>query len=272
MQIGELITILTEWAVVHILSIIIVIIILVMGWATARFMSRRVINRMTQGEDADQTMAPFIAQITRYGIYVVTSMLALIVLGVESTALITVLGAAALAIAVGLRGMLANVAAGVMMIILRPMSIGDYIVATGAAGTITELGLFNLLLKTPDGLYVFVPNSQIWGKAITNYSHEPQRRIDIEINITYQASIELARKTLMSIINNNDRVLPDPQPLVIVNQLSPYSVVMLLRCWVNTSDHFTVKAEITEQIKLEFNNAGVEFAHLEFDSMQENRQ
>ncbi|PCI88922.1 MAG: hypothetical protein COB24_00150 [Hyphomicrobiales bacterium] len=272
MQIGELITIITEWAVLHLLSIVIAIFILAIGWAMARFMSRRVVKRMTQDKDADKTMASFIAQITRYAIYVVTSMLALIILGVESTALIAVLGGAALAITLGLRGMLANVAAGVMMITLRPMSIGDYIVGTGASGTITELGLFNMLLKTPDGLYVFVPNSQIWGKAITNYSHEPQRRIDIEINITYQASIELARKTLLSVINDNDRVLPDPKPLVIVNQLGSYSVVMLLRCWVNTSDHFTVKAEITEQIKLNFDKTGVEFAHLEFESIHENRR
>lgn len=267
MQFGELVSSITEWMVVHLLSIIIAIIIMVIGWAAGRFMSRRVVNRMVQNKDADQTIAPFIAQITRYAIYVVTSMLALIVLGVESTALIAVLGAAALAIAVGLRGMLANVAAGMMMIALRPMSIGDYIVGSGVEGTVTELGLFNMLLKTSDGLYVFVPNSQIWGKAITNYSREPHRRIDIEINITYQASIEQACKTLLKMLNDCERALAVPEPAVFVDQLGPHSVIIKLRCWVNTSDHFAVKSELTQQIKLDFDRNAIELAHREFTLM-----
>ena len=272
MNFGELASTITEWAVLHILSIIIAIIILVIGWAMARFLSHRTIKRMVQGKDADATMAPFIAQIIRYTIYVVATMLALTVLGVETTAMFAVLGAAALAIAVGLRGMLANVAAGMMMITLRPMSIGDYITGSGVEGTITELGLFNMLLKTADGLYVFVPNSQIWGKAITNYSREPHRRIDIKINITYQASIEQARKTLLNIVNDSDRVLADPKPAVIVNQLGPHSVSLTLRCWANTGDHFELKSKFTEKIKTDFDKNAIELAHYKLTLTDKNWQ
>lgn len=268
MQFGEFVSTFTEWAFRHTLSITIAILIMIIGWAIARFTSQRVIRRMTQNKNSDKTMASFIAQIMRYAIYVISTTLALMVLGVEPTAMVTFLGAAALAIAVGLRGMLANVAAGMMIITLRPMSVGDYIMGSGVEGTITELGLFNMLLKTSDGLYIFTPNSQIWGKSITNYSRELQRRINIEINITYEANIEQARKTIMQIVADCDLILPNPTPLVIVTQLGQYSVVLALRCWVNTSDHLSIKSMFLEKIKTDFDKDGIQLAHLKIETKE----
>lgn len=258
MTIGEIFGAVSGWVITHTLAVGIAFGLLVGGWALAQFISHRIRRRFSSNPGADETFAPVVAQAARYAIFITAIIFALAVLGVQVPAMLTILGAAFVGIAIGLRGILANVAAGLMILTMRPMSTGDYITGAGFSGTVTEVGLFNTLLKTSDGLYVFVPNSQIWGKPITNYSRETVRRFDLKVGIAYDADIDKARKILMEIATADERILSEPAAVVYVSDLGEYSVIMLLRIWVNTSDYLDVRYQFVELVKKAFDKNGIE--------------
>lgn len=258
MQAAELFSLVTNWLLGNVWTLVSAFIITIVGLIAAKLVSGLILKRLSRERDFDQTVAPFLVEVSRYAILIFTIMLALAQLGIETTTMLAVLGAFAVAIAFGMRDILTNVAAGLMIVILRPMSIGDYIQATGAAGTITEIGLFATRLVSADGQYLFVPNSLIWGTAITNYNREPRRRFDFKIGISYDADIGKARKVLLKIANADRRILPDPAAIVYVAELSESAVTMLLRVWVPTIDYWDVRYEITEKTKLAFDKDCIE--------------
>ncbi|MEJ2459893.1 MAG: mechanosensitive ion channel family protein [Novosphingobium sp.] len=175
------------------------------------------------------------------------------------------LGAAGLAIALALQGTLSNIAAGVMLIWLRPIAVGEYIDAEGTAGTVVEIGLFATRLRAADGVYVFAPNSVIWNKRIANYSRETRRRIDIKVGIGYGDDISKARDVLMKIAADETRVLADPAPEVHVSGLGDSSVEMLLRVWVPNVDYWTILFAFTERAKRDFDANGISIPFNQLD-------
>lgn len=254
-----------DWLINHSASFIVGIIILLVGWRASSFLSNHIRAMLPRTKRIDATVAPLLAQLVRYGILVLTIIVALTQFGVATTSILAVLGAAGLAIALALQGTLSNIAAGVMMIWLRPFNTDEYVDGNGIAGTVVEIGLFATRLKTAEGIYVFVPNSQLWDAAITNYSREATRRLDIRCGIAYDADIALAREKMLNIANNDMRVLSDPQAMVYVEDLGDSSVVMLLRCWVATTDYWDTKFAFTEQVKLDFDAAGIEIPFNKLD-------
>src|SRR5690606_3730986 len=144
--------------------------ILMVGWFLSGFLSRGAGNLLPRTGRFDNTITPLVSQIVRYGVLVITFVIVLSQFGVRTASILAVLGAAGLAIALALQGTLSNIAAGVMLIWLRPFSVGEYVDAEGTAGTVVEIGLFGTRLRTYDGIYVFVPNSRLWDAKITNFS------------------------------------------------------------------------------------------------------
>lgn len=258
MHAAELFSLVTNWLLSNVWTLVSAFVITIIGLIAAKLVSDLIRKRLSRKHGFDQTVAPFLVEISRYAILIFTIMLALAQLGIETTTMLAVLGAVAVAIALGMRDILTNVASGLMIVILRPMSIGDYIQTTGAAGTITEIGLFATRMVSADGQYMFVPNSQIWKSAITNYNRQPRRRFDFKIGISYDADIGKARRALLKIAKADKRILTDPAAVVHVDELSDSAVTMLLRVWVPTNDYWDVRYAVIEKVKFAFDKDGIE--------------
>lgn len=265
MQAAELLSVSTEWLIDNTVSLAAAIVIIIVGWFAARFVSRSIAKLLPRARGVDKTVAPILSQIARYAILIVAIVVALSQLGVQTASILAVLGAAGLAIALALQGTLSNIAAGVMLIWLRPLAVGEYIDGKGLAGTVVEIGLFGTRLRTFDGIYLFVPNSQLWDSAIKNYSREPRRRLDLKVGIAYDADILLARKIMMEMADNDVRVISEPGPVVFVETLGDSAVTMLLRLWVPTPDYWDVLFAFTEKVKLEFDQQGIEIPYNKLD-------
>ncbi len=176
--------------------------------------------------------------------------------GVETTSMIAVLGAAGLAIGLALQGTLSNVASGVMLLILRPFKIGDFVTAGSLSGTIVEIGLFTSEFRTADGIYIMAPNSQIWNTTITNFSRNPTRRIDIVVGVAYDDDLDVAQKALQELMEGEALVLSDPKPETMVKELGDSSVSINMRCWVNTADYWGAFWALNKGAKAAVENAG----------------
>lgn len=177
-------------------------------------------------------------------------------IGVETTSFIAVIGAAGLAIGLALQGSLANFAGGVLILVFRPIRVGEWIEAQGVAGTVHSIQIFHTVLKSGDNKTIVVPNGSLSNGHITNYSREPRRRADINIGIDYSADIKLAREILLEIAED-ERVLRDPEPVVFVTGLGDSSVNLSLRVWVVTGDFWPVTFSFTERVKERFDEAGI---------------
>src|SRR6056297_1597805 len=177
-------------------------------------------------------------------------------LGCQAAALIAVLGAAGLAVGLALQNSLGNFASGVMLVLFRPFTKGDFVEAGGTSGTVSEVGIFNTVLNTPDNRRVIVPNGQITNDIITNYSAHDTRRIDLIIGVDYGDDLKTARATIEKVIKAHDKVLEDPAPIVWVMELADSSVNFAVRPWVASADYWQVRNELLEQLKTELEAAG----------------
>lgn len=226
--------------------------LMVSGWAQRA--TDRALSRFPR---FDRTLRSFFASIARYLVIIVTILAVLGQFGVQTASLIAVLGAAGLAIGLALQGTLSNVAAGVMLLIFRPFRVGEYIEAGGQAGTVDSLTLFVTELNTPDNVRIIVPNAQIWGSAIKNFSTNSKRRLDLVIGIAYKDDINKAMASIRSVIEAEARANADPAPLVAVSELSDSSVNLLVRVWCNASDFFPLRFALTKAIKERLDADGI---------------
>jgi len=234
------------------------ILILLLGWIVAGWASRATRNAVNRIGWMDGTIKPLIASVVRYLVIIITIVAVLNRFGVETTSIIAVLGAAGLAVGLALQGTLSNVAAGVMILFLRPFKVGDYVTAGGNGGTVAEVGLFTTELTTPDNVSISVPNSQIIGSAISNFSKHPTRRIDIIVGIGYGSSIDAAFAALMKLAEEDKRVLADPAPQVSVRALADSSVNIGLRFWVNSADYWQTLFDFNKAVKETLDANGIE--------------
>ena len=232
------------------------IVLLVVGWTVAGWI-RRVIRRTLDSVPVlDETLKPFIANLVRYAVLIFVLIAVLNQFGVQTTSIIAVLAATGLAIGLALQGMLANVASGVMLLFLRPFNVGEYVEAGGIAGTVAEIGLFNTEIKSSAGPGLVVPNSKIWDGPITNFSRNPTRRFDIAVGIGYDDDIDGAMALLKGLLTGDDRVLDDPEPLVVVQELGDSAVIIKLRAWTRSGDYWATVWDMNKAIKTELQAAG----------------
>lgn len=205
----------------------------------------------------DATLVGFLGNIIKALLITLVAIAALGQLGVETTSLAAMIAAAGLAVGLALQGSLANFAAGVMVIGFKPFKAGDYVEAGGVAGTVVDVGIFYTTLKTPDNCKVIVPNSQINGGAITNYSAYDTRRFSFVFSIGYDDDIAKAKRILQEIITADDRLLKDPAPTIGVLTHGESSIDLACRPWVKTADYWTVYWDMMEQVKQRFDAEGI---------------
>jgi len=226
---------------------------LVVGWYLSRAASRLIKGLLPRANGIDRNFAPLLAQAARYGIMVFALVTALSFIGVPIASIYAVLGAAGLAIALALQNTLANIAAGIMLVWLRPVAIGEYIVGDGVAGVVVEIGLFGTRLRSTSGLYIFTPNLKLWNGAITNHSREPRRRIDVNMAIPDTADVGAARRAILEVATSDPRVQADPPPSVHVESFAGDKIVLQLRAWVPTPAYLDALRDTTEKTKLALN-------------------
>ncbi len=232
------------------------VLILVIGWWIAGRTAALVRHSLKNAKFVDSTLKPLAASIARYAVLIFVIIAVLSNFGVETTSIIAVLGAAGLAIGLALQGTLSNIAAGVMILILRPLKVDEFVEAGSVSGTVVEITLFTTLLKTPDGVFISAPNSQIWNSAIKNYSRNPTRRLDIKVGIAYDDDVDAALDFLKNLVASDERVLKDPEPMSFVANLGESSVDLTARGWVATSEFWPTFFDLTRKSKTELEAAG----------------
>ncbi|MBY4949666.1 mechanosensitive ion channel family protein [Cupriavidus respiraculi] len=241
------------------MNLIAAIAILVVGWwLSAR--ARLAVVRAFDRPRVDATLRPMLGSVVQWVVRVLTIVLVLSQFGVQTATIIAMLGAAGLAIGLALQGTLQNIAAGIMLVLLRPFRVGQYIDAQGVAGTVRETGLFMTELTTFDGVCLRVPNGKIWGSAITNYSENPTRRMDIEVTVPFGTDIQAALNALRRVLAEEPRVLQTPASEVMVVKYAAQGVTLNLRCWTSNEDYWSVQYAFYEHIKTALESAGSEIA------------
>lgn len=205
----------------------------------------------------DDMLVDFLKSILTAVLMLFVIVAALDQLGVDTTSMVAILGAAGLAIGLSLQGSLQNFAAGVMLLVFRPFTRGNFVEAGGTSGTVVDITLFSTKMVTPDNKEIIVPNGAIYGGNITNFSAKETRRVDMVVGIAYDADLKKAKAILQEMVAADDRILKDPAPTVAVAELADSSVNFVVRPWVQAADFWGVKFDFTEAVKLRFDEEGI---------------
>jgi small conductance mechanosensitive channel len=256
-EIGALAQGVVAWATVALPRFIGAIVLLVGGWWLAGRVRGATMRVLASQTHVAPIMRGVIASLVRYAILIVILVAVLGQIGIQTTSILAALGAAGLAIGLALQGTLANIAAGMMLLWLRPFRIGDYIDSGSAAGTVVDLGLFATELHSWDGIYQFVPNSELWNRKLINYSRLPTRLNDLAFGVDYGDDLDKGLETLMATATADKRVLSNPAPVVFVDQLGDSAVVLRLRVWSTSDDYWDVRRALTKAGKDALEAAGL---------------
>lgn len=249
----ELLTMLMKYATEYGLKLIYAIIILVIGW----WMIKLVMKAVHKGFDRrklDPSLRGFLITLINIGLKVVLFITVAGMLGIEMTSFLAILGAAGLAIGMALKGTLSNFAGGVMILLLKPFKVGEYINGGGYSGTVTNISIFNTTLLTFDNIMITIPNGQLSEAATMNYSRMETRRIDIEFGISYSDDIDKAKQVIKDVLHADARILQDPELIVAVRSLGDSSVNITTRSWVKTIEYWQVYFDIVENVKKALDN------------------
>ncbi len=246
------------------LNILFAVIIFIVGKWLVGVITRLVKKLMTKAH-MDNILVNFIGSIISSVLLLFVVIAALDQLGVNTTSLIALIGAAGLAIGLALQGSLQNLASGVMLIVFRPFKDGDFVEAGGTMGVVEQIGIFTTQMRTGDNKEVIVPNGQIFGGTITNYSKRETRRVDMVFGIGYGDDIRKAKEVITSIIEADERILKDPAPLIAVGELADSSVNFNVRPWVNSGDYWGVYFDLNEKIKNAFDDNGISIPFPQMD-------
>lgn len=230
--------------------------ILVIGWFVARFATALLAKGMTRAR-VDVILVRFVRNIAYTTLMAMIVIAALGRLGVNTTSFAALIAAAGLAIGLAFQGSLSNFAAGVLLMVFRPFKVGDYVEAGGVSGSVEEVQIFTTVLRTPDNKKVILGNSSITEASITNYAAYRTRRVDLVFGVAYDDDLRLTRDVIMRVLSQESRVLQDPAPTIGVGELADSSVNFVVRPWVNTADYWAVHFDLTEAMKVAFDEAGL---------------
>jgi small conductance mechanosensitive channel len=228
------------------------------GRLIARFVTKG-IHKIMEAKKVDKILESFITNLVYWALMTFVIIAAINQIGIQTTSLIAIMGAAGLAIGLALQGSLANFAAGVLIVMFRPYRVGDFVEAAGIAGSVVQVQILSTILKTVDNKQIVVPNAQIMGSIITNFSANKTRRVDLVICISYNDDIDKTRTIVQELINSDNRILKDPACLIAVSELADSSVNIAVRPWVKTADYMSVYFDLTEAIKKRFDKEGISF-------------
>jgi small conductance mechanosensitive channel len=245
-----------ELATTYGLKFVLAIVVLVLGLIIIKALTKGLVRIMKKG-NVDASLIPFLKSLVSVTLKVLLIISIMSMIGIQMTSFIAVLGAAGLAVGLALQGTLQNFAGGVIVLLFKPYKIGDYITTQGYSGTVKEIQIFTTILTTPDNQTIIIPNSPIAVNPLTNYSTQATRRVDFTFGIGYSDDIDKARNVIMNIINSDERILKDPEPMVKVSNLGDSSVDFATRVWVKSGDYWNVFFDTTEKVKKAFDGEGI---------------
>ena len=240
------------------INLIIAIVIFFVGRMIARALQKG-LKKMMASQEVDKILQTFVGNLVYWTLMIFIIIAAINQIGIQTTSLIAVMGAAGLAVGLALQGSLSNFAAGVLIVIFRPYRVGDFVEAAGIAGVVEQVQILTTVLKTGDNKQIIVPNSQIMSSIITNYSANDTRRVDMTIGVSYDDDLDKVRKTIQELVDADERILKDPACTIAVAALADSSVNFTVRPWVKTADYWGVMFDLTEAIKKRFDQDGISF-------------
>lgn len=246
------------------INIVLAIVIFVVGRIAAKIVTK-LVRKLLDRADMDDILVDFVCSILNTALLLFVIIASLDQLGIDTTSLIALLGAAGLAVGLALQGSLQNFASGVMLIVFRPFKAGDFVDAGGVSGTVEKISIFSTQMKTGDNREIIVPNGKIYGDTITNFSARDTRRIDMVFGIGYEDDLRKARDILRNLIDGDERILKEPETLIAVSELADSSVNFIVRPWVNRSDYSSVKFDMNENVKLAFDENNISIPYPQMD-------
>lgn len=245
-----------EYLATYGLQIIGALVILIVGRWLALIISNLIQKALIKAR-VDETLARFAKNLSYIAMLVFVVIAVINKLGADTTSFAVVVGAAGLAVGFALQGSLSNFAAGVMLIVFKPFKVGDFIEAAGQKGTVKEIQIFNTILNSPDNVRIIIPNAQVTGSNIMNYTVNGTRRVDMVIGVSYEDDLKKAQQVIRDVLAVDDRILPEPATTVAVSELGDSSVNFVVRPWVKATDYWNVYFDLTEKIKLSLDKNGI---------------
>lgn len=245
----------------YIVNVVSAIIILIVGWIVANWVQGYIRKKGDTSPNLDKTLTLLFAKVAKVLILVVVVMAVLNQFGVQTASLVAVLGALGLAIGLAWQGVLADFAAGIMILVMRPFKVGDAVDIAGESGSVEEVGLITTRLNSFDNVAMIMPNSNVWGNNIKNLSKNDIRRVDMVIGFGYDDDIDHVKQVLKQILSEDDRILEDPEPLIAISELGGSSVNAKVRPWTKKENYWPLKHDLTEKIKKRFDAEGLNFPY-----------
>ncbi|HWK63772.1 MAG TPA: mechanosensitive ion channel domain-containing protein [Rhizobiaceae bacterium] len=241
-------------------SVIGAIVLLIAGYLLAGVVERSIFTGLGKVRGFDLTLRRFFSQVARYTVIALVIVMVLGQFGVQTASIIAALGAIGLAVGLALQSTLQNIAAGIMLLVLRPLRVGEYVEVGAITGTVEEIGLFATQLRSADGIFIFAPNSKLWNEPVRNFDRNGLRRNEITVTIAPESDVEAARKVLKDLAEKDDRVLKQPAPAVAVAQAGASSVTLALAYWTRPGDFAAAKTAIASRMRSALNDEGVPLA------------
>ena len=247
---------LAAWAATKGIAIVIALLVLAIGWGIVSSISKK-FKKGKYGKKMDPTVRNFVANFCNIGLKIILVVVVIVMMGVPEASIAAVLASAGVTIGLALQGGLSNIASGIILLITRPFSIGDFVTVAGESGTVTDINIYYTTILTPDNKTITVPNSAASTSNIVNFSVENKRRVDITVLVAYGTDTELVKSTLLEIANANEKVLRDPAPAAVLTNLTDRGVQFAIRMWADNADYWAVNGAVNEAIKASFEAKGI---------------
>lgn len=231
------------------------------GWV------RKILRKSLERNHADTGLVQFLDSLVKYGLYILLALTILQRFGVQTTSIVAAIGSVGVAIGLALQGSLSNFAGGVIILLIKPFKVGDYVIQGSLEGNVSEIQLFYTTLTTPDNRKIIIPNGQLADNSLINATAADTRRLDIKVGISYNSDVKLAKDLLLKLGENEPDTLKEEgkAPMAAVEELADSSVNMLLRVWTPTDKYWDVKFRLTEAVKTTFDEAGIEIPFNQLD-------
>jgi small conductance mechanosensitive channel len=247
-----------EWLLEVTGDVVFAILVIVAAFFVSGFVRRRIASISQRYQSIDKTLFSFLGNLARWTILAFAATFVLNRFGVQTASIVAVIGAAGLAIGLALQGTLSNIAAGVMMVLFRPIRVGDFVDVGGKLGTVQDINIMYIELATVGNVQIIIPNSDVWGAAITNYSIYPKRRAEWTFGVSYNSDLAEAERVIREVIGSDERTHSDPPIWCQVNALNDFSVDFLVRAWVDAASYWDYQADMKRRVKEALDQAGVE--------------
>lgn len=261
---NEYIEIFLNWLTVNGLKFIFALVILIVVFKIINVFSKKIEKRLIK-QNIDKTLSITANNALRIALKIIVILVLCSYVGIETTGLGTIVASISLGIGLAVQGSLANFAGGVVILVMRPFKLGDYITAQGSSGTVEEIKLFYTYITTPDNKVIMIPNGTLANGNIINYSMKKTRRIEQTYSISYSEDFEKAKKVIMSVIATMPEILPEPAPFVRMSEHASSTINIVVRVWVNSADYWTVHYNMLEGVKREFDSHNIEIPFNQLD-------